>query len=164
MPCGRIALGRIFNVVGSIIDPYISLSLSAQFNTLCPIDLGRFVESHPSLTYTLSYPSHILSLSLSLSLSISLYNTMIISPISLPYILYSASLYQNFLHLNWTPVYIPYLPCTTSTSSMLILNSTQHSINALPTTHNLLFYSTDTLFASSKPIHRTPLAIITLRI
>ena len=30
---GRIALGRIFNVVGSIIDPYIEKANSCQFNT-----------------------------------------------------------------------------------------------------------------------------------
>ena len=54
---GRIALGRIFNVVGSIIDPYMELSLSSQFNTRIPIDLGLFVESHQR--YTFSYPNHI---------------------------------------------------------------------------------------------------------
>ena len=82
VPCGRIALGRIFNVVGSIIDPYIELTLSAQFSHTTTSDLGRFVESHPSLTYTLSYPSHILPLSLLTTNSYPLYNTMIISPIS----------------------------------------------------------------------------------
>jgi F0F1-type ATP synthase beta subunit len=37
VPVGRIALGRIFNVVGSIIDAYMELSLSSQFNTTIPI-------------------------------------------------------------------------------------------------------------------------------
>ena len=33
MVVGRIALGRIFNVVGSIIDRYMEFSNSCQFNT-----------------------------------------------------------------------------------------------------------------------------------
>ena len=37
VPVGRIALGRIFNVVGSIIDAYMELSFSSQFNTTIPI-------------------------------------------------------------------------------------------------------------------------------
>ena len=60
VPVGRIALGRIFNVSGSIIDRYMELSLSSQFNTTIPIDNGLFVESHENLTYTLSYPNAIL--------------------------------------------------------------------------------------------------------
>mmetsp|Transcript_110575 Transcript_110575/g.268771 ORF Transcript_110575/g.268771 Transcript_110575/m.268771 type:complete len:240 (+) Transcript_110575:117-836(+) len=62
VPVGRIALGRIFNVVGSGIDRYMELSLSCQFNTAVPIDLGLFVESRSELTYALSYPDTILTL------------------------------------------------------------------------------------------------------
>jgi hypothetical protein len=57
VPVGRIALGRIFNVVGSIIDRYIDLSLSSQFNTTIPMETGLFIESR--LTYTFSYPNYI---------------------------------------------------------------------------------------------------------
>lgn len=46
VPVGRIALGRIFNVVGSIIDRYIDLSLSSQFNTTIPIDSVRYNNKH----------------------------------------------------------------------------------------------------------------------
>ena len=60
VPVGRIALGRIFNVVGSIIDAYMELSLSSKFNTTIPMTFRRssayFVESHQNLTYTLTYP------------------------------------------------------------------------------------------------------------
>ena len=73
VPVGRIALGRIFNVVGSIIDRYIDLSLSSQFNTTIPIDSGLFIESHENLTYTFSYPNHIFIL------EISFWNTMIMN-------------------------------------------------------------------------------------
>ena len=63
VPVGRIALGRIFNVVGSIIDPYMDLYLSSQFNTTIPIEIHMFLESHENLTYTFSYPNHIFILS-----------------------------------------------------------------------------------------------------
>jgi hypothetical protein len=43
VPVGRIALGRIFNVVGSIIDRYMELSLSSQFNTTIPNSMFRTV-------------------------------------------------------------------------------------------------------------------------
>ena len=87
VPVGRIALGRIFNVVGSIIDRYMELSLSSQFNTTIPIDLGLFVESHENLTYTLSYPNAIFilvytkALDFNLLYFISHWNTMIINTI-----------------------------------------------------------------------------------
>merc|ERR1712151_387301 len=39
VPVGRITLGRIFNVVGSVVDAYIELSCSSQFNGGIPCDL-----------------------------------------------------------------------------------------------------------------------------
>jgi hypothetical protein len=53
---GRMSLGRIFNVVGAVIDRYLELSLSSQFNTFIPVDLGMFVESCEQYTYALCYP------------------------------------------------------------------------------------------------------------
>jgi hypothetical protein len=36
IPVGRFALGRIFNVTGSIIDRYVALGLSARYTSSCP--------------------------------------------------------------------------------------------------------------------------------
>ena len=55
VPAGRMSLGRIFNVVGAIIDRYLGLSLSSQFNILIPMDLGMFIESHEQYASTLCY-------------------------------------------------------------------------------------------------------------
>lgn len=94
--CGRIALGRIFNVVGSIIDRYIELSLSSQFNTTIPIDSGLFLESHSNLTYTFSYPNHIFILDPIINFNlISFWNTMIMNTIFFDWIFYIAYFYQN---------------------------------------------------------------------
>ena len=260
VPVGRIALGRIFNVVGSIIDRYMELSLSSQFNTTIPIDLGLFVEQwlpvgrayghllrlsneiEFNLTYTLSYPNAIFILVYTSSdLDFNLiyfWNTMIINPFGclssttsgtagfskLPlgrayghlqqprgshvsctiypdlqdWIFYVGYLYQNLIYLNWTPNYSvcawllklaigPGLrplakvstgaeACGSSSrinkasgpgrrplaNSSIILKDIDRSINALPRGCESLFFNTDTLFAQIKPIHKTPVAIITL--
>ena len=303
VPVGRIALGRIFNVVGSIIDRYMELSLSSQFNTTIPIDLGLFVESNDchgaaatchwaahilllklrlpkggrcdlrlsneNLTYTLSYPNAIFILVYTSSdLDFNLiyfWNTMIINPylkvlaakdllgrsyafdllgrsyafdlrkygshVSCTiypdlqdWIFYVGYLYQNLIYLNWTPNYSvcgcrsrkywllktcqhgaastcraahmhstcraastcrkyakvstgclsKLYSCGSSSrinkasgplrlaNSSIILKEIDCSINALPRGCESLFFNTDTLFAQIKPIHKTPVAIITL--
>lgn len=97
VPVGRIALGRIFNVVGSIIDRYIDLSLSSQFNTTIPMETGLFIESHENLTYTFSYPNHIFILDTIININlISFWNTMIMnSQLHSDWIFYIAYFYQN---------------------------------------------------------------------
>ena len=232
VPVGRIALGRIFNVVGSIIDRYMELSLSSQFNTTIPIDLGLFVESNDchgaaatcklkeqvpkvpthsfhvpwgrllaakdlsneNLTYTLSYPNAIFILVYTSSdLDFNLiyfWNTMIINPFGClsstsfsklqqasgshvsctiypdlqDWIFYVGYLYQNLIYLNWTPNYsvCAWLLKLEKANSSIILKDIDRSINALPRGCSSLFFNTDTLFAQIKPIHKTPVAIITL--
>jgi len=169
VPVGRIALGRIFNVVGSIIDRYMELSLSSQFNTTIPIDLGLFVESHYNLTYTLSYPNAIFILvirtrstakALDVFNLIYFWNTMIINTIFFVWIFYIGYLYQNLTYLNWTKHSIMCL--VNSAHSSIILKEISCSINVAQS--ESLFLNTDTLFALIKPIHKTPVAIITLSI
>merc|ERR1711972_24266 len=57
---GRIALGRVFNVVGSVVDALMELVISCQFNTGIGIETasGALVESCEDLTYPLAYPNH----------------------------------------------------------------------------------------------------------
>ena len=79
---GRIALGRIFNLVGSIIDPYMELCNSCQFNKVTFAVKGFLVESNFLWeTYATSCPNHHLFLGLSCVLTASFYrfwNTLII--------------------------------------------------------------------------------------
>ena len=170
VPVGRIALGRIFNVVGSIIDRYMELSLSSQFNTTIPIDNGLFVESHLNLTYTLSYPNAIFILVIRIRLISAkaldvfnyFWNTMIINTIFFVWIFYIGYLYQNLTYLNWCSQSI--MGLVNNAHSSIILKEISCSINALPRGCESLFLNTDTLFACLKPIHKTPVAIITLSI
>lgn len=55
VPVGRIALGRIFNVVGSVIDRYIELFFPSQFHTYIPAVVVSFISYSEDLTYTLNY-------------------------------------------------------------------------------------------------------------
>jgi len=186
VPVGRIALGRIFNVVGSVIDRYMELSLSSQFNTTIPVDLGLFVESNENLTYTLSYPDTVLTLAhtssdLDFNL-IYLWNTVVINPFGClssiscttypdlqDWIFYIGYLYQDLIYSNWTPSYSVFAKVSTGSSSRIdkanssiIFEEVDRSVNALSRACESLFFNTDTLFAQIKPIHRTPVAIMTL--
>ena len=91
----------IYNVVGSIIDRYMELSLSSQFNTTILVDLGLFVESHPNVTYTFCYPNNINILDLCSSCEVErrveMWNTIIINTILNVWILYIGSFYLNYL-------------------------------------------------------------------
>ena len=79
VPAGRISLGRIFNVVGSIIDRYLGFYFSSQFNTLLSMEnnsldslisifngyslatIIRFIESHEPYSYALCYQNLIIT-------------------------------------------------------------------------------------------------------
>jgi hypothetical protein len=100
VPVGRIALGRIFNVLGSIIDRYIPLCNSCQFNKSILVEIlqhltyglifvlipGSLVESNLlDLTYALTYPNHLFTIQ-SHNLTklydlVQLWNTLIINTI-----------------------------------------------------------------------------------
>ena len=128
VPVGRIALGRIYNVVGSIIDRYMELSLSSQFNTTIPIENGLFVESHENLTYTLSYPNAIFIFVYMKALDFNLlyvWNTMIMNTIFIFWIFYIAYFYQ--LVMNQIHLHVKY-----RTHESIILKEIDCSINALP--------------------------------
>jgi hypothetical protein len=101
VPVGRIALGRILNVVGACIDRYMCLSLSSQFGSYHLISLGLFVESHENESYPRTYPNHFICIFnatfvLDQNL-ISLWNTMIINTIFFVWIFYLAYSSQEFL-------------------------------------------------------------------
>ena len=170
VPVGTIALGRIFNVVGSIIDRYIEFSLSSEFNTRIPIEIGVFVESHENLGYTLSYPNHTIIKLILIDWPIVpvswhliyFWNTMIINTIFFLWIFYIGSFYQNLTVLNCLANYRGY---RYSDSIIIMYKEIDCSINALRgVACQSLFYLTATLFALSKAIHKTPVAIITLSI
>lgn len=183
---GRIALGRIFNVVGSIIDALMELVISCQFNTRIRIKttLGVFVESHENLTYTFTYPNHYMgwmqaqqprptALSTSVytlptitsSSLIQNWKMLMTNRISRAWIFYIAYFYQNLRVVNsikvkMNKICIKVIPFLGSSCSQVCLGLEK----AVSSVCESLFYLTDTLFAVIKAIHKTPVAIIRLRI
>ena len=177
VPVGRIALGRILNVVGSSIDPYIDLSLSSQFCSYHLISLGLFDEKDPKESYPPTYRNHrihpcllLLRLPLThINKLISLWNTMIMNTIFSTWIFYLAYSWSHigkgFLYL-WTlflSVLDPYR-IWDSYEYLVKKNEIDCYIKALGDGFNDRFYHTDTLFGLIKPIHKTPLAMIRLSI
>jgi hypothetical protein len=161
VPVGRIALGRIFNVVGSSIDTYIDLSLSSQFNTTCLVDSGLFVESLKPLSSTKQQEEPSLRLGTILSINGGCrlasrvgnqFNTILFPDVSWTF--YLACLYSkaSSVYSAWTP----------SFASRTKLFSCLGARIKAECEH--LFYNTDVLFAQIKPIHRTPLAIMALSV
>jgi hypothetical protein len=149
----------------------MELSLSSQFNTRAPIDLGLFVESHESMSpWLISYPNRVFILEvvpLTKSSGIDFWNRMMCSfadnTISFAWICYIAYFYQNLRQLNWTPDYIALGPRLAKLDEE-ILKEVSSSVNALTRGLRSLFFNRDTLFALIKPIHRTAVAIMTLSI
>jgi hypothetical protein len=190
VPVGRITLGRIFNVVGSVVDAYIELSLSSQFNTAIPVafscDLDSpfspaggevcFVESREDLTYALAYPEHVLTSwrgrssghSQSISLDSELiknWNGMVVNAISSAWIFYIGYLYQDLTVSD----FLPNLSLSLTTPIFAGLPSMMgkeidSSVNGLLGLCQLSFYSTDTLFAAVRPVHRTAWGILELSV
>jgi ATP synthase F1 beta subunit len=143
VPVGRIALGRIFNVVGSVIDPYVELCHSCQFNKSTILSTSCVVESSANVE---TYPNHLLTKNTSAEhlAHIRLWNTTIISCYSL-YSLKDTIIYMAYLYLNIE--HSVENSGTYSSISLNVINST---------------YSTDALNAQVKPIHRTPVALLSL--
>jgi F-type H+-transporting ATPase subunit beta len=99
------------------------------------------------------------------------------------WIFYIGYLYQDLIYSNWTPSYSvcgsqKYAKAPTGclselyscggssrineANSSIIFEEVDRSVNALSRACESLFFNTDTLFAQIKPIHRTPVAIMTL--
>jgi len=169
VPVGRVGLGRIFNVCGAVIDPYMELTLSSQFYESAFIDLGDSISTcgaagGPVLT------DNMISLEADTNYDLIKYwNTMDVasvcqgtSEMSLGWMFYIAAFFQNLGKVEWTPNYskigLYEMP------SSVMMDDTSTSVNALCRAMEGFFYNTDQLFAQVKPIHRTPVALMTLSI
>ena len=209
VPVGRIALGRILNVVGSSIDPYIDLSLSSQFCSYHLVPSALLVEANPSSDPLLkglrlghswspreesclaAYPNHRLRPCLSPCVCptpntlICLWNAMLVSLNSawmfylaclwshVPNIFISARLSSGPLPLSaigpyriWDFIQLTVSHPRTLTPYECLVKKKDlgHLVNAFGDAFATGFYHADTLFASIKPIHKTPLPMTGLSI
>jgi len=157
VPVGRIALGRILNVVGSSIDPYLDLALSTQFqtssNTLTSDSQADWFSSCRASSYPLAYPNHLVLSPSSLSsayafnqISLCL-GTAVDQDVA--WCFYIACLYASLLELdNWTPSVSAILASRVEFVHLCVVRS--ELIQSLAS----IFYSTDGFYSSIKPIHQ----------
>jgi F-type H+-transporting ATPase subunit beta len=184
VPVGRIALGRILNVLGSSIDSYMELSMSTEFFSHHIIS-SQVYDAHlkEASSYKNSYSSlcpaiipfrRIVKTSNPPS---SVWNRMISNTISPGWIFYLAS---NLLMCFITSYLISVIECTlnqrvSGISGVELLAYNWHSLldevqtrktyeTAFQKATEYSFYSTDTLFALIRAIHKTPLPMIALTI
>ena len=196
VPVGRIALGRILNVVGSSMDPYMDLSLSSQFGSYHFISsantIGQLVEKDPNESYPTTYRNHrlhCLRFCFNTKHLIDLWNTMIMNTISSAWIFYLAYSWSHIPQLGiqgCSRIYsvnaswiLRFIEAYRIWDFISTLKHIEHIVFSLPIAESkeidcqinafrdrftTRFYHTDTLFSSIKPIHKTPLAMITLSI
>jgi len=170
VPAGRMSLGRIFNVVGAVIDRYLELSLSSQFNTFIPVDLGMFVESCEQYTYALCYPDTLGSSAVQIFRqplvplqSYELFWHAVTTPFSTcqyQWLFYTCNLYLGLIS---TDLYRDTTKAAYSASDTLAITTNSCCTDAsLFSDCALHFFNTETRFAWSKPIHSTSVAIMRL--
>ena len=193
VPAGRISLGRIFNVVGSIIDRYLGFSLSSQFNTLLSMEnhsldslisifngysvatIISCIESHEPYSYALCYQNLIIKLfnrSLELSFICLDYCCQIIRSLRVYYKFtkwnfhfeYSWLLYScNFIHAPM--IFISLWQSVFQNFDLgFILKDTDTLIPSLLAGYVHYSYRTETQFAWVKAIHNSSSTISGLRL
>ena len=163
VPVGRIALGRILNVVGSSIDRYLDLALSSQFQCSASrnISISRntcWFSSCSDTSYPLTYPNHIVHITMKTNVySLEHFNKTSLC-IGKPWCIYIAYSY-GFLQLNNWILFLSAI--VASRIKFVNFNVVCSELIKLLV---LIFYNSDTLYSLIKPIHKTPLAIIKLSV
>jgi hypothetical protein len=192
LPVGKIALGRIINVVGSVIDRFLDLDVCGQYYSsalaLSTSNVGgtnlSVVEPSADLTFCIGYPHMKESIRLNLAQPIADYVSqfdMFITMQSVETVCYDYAYYVCYLYAS-IPASRP-ISLGVSTSDLDVLplyeqqaslhstykcDSSQHSRTFLYTSlvnrgvH--VSFGKDKLFSHQVLIHRTPLALISLSV
>ena len=181
---GIISLGRMFNVLGSSIDSYFELSLSIQFS-LFNFGTKIHLQSTETITavgldditsYPYIFPSNIIPIVIHQPLILDINNTSISSYLDYQEVcktridefFTTISMFTNQSNIIESSVIfyladLSYSIISGTLSSSLIDQSNQY-MSSFQEISRFKFYNTDTLFASLKSLHKTPLAMITLTI
>jgi hypothetical protein len=132
-----------------------------------------FVESREDLTYALDWNEHVLTATSTPGHSVNCldseliknWNGMVVNAISSAWIFYIGYLYQDLTVSDFLPSLSLSLttPIFAGLSSMMG-KEIDSSVNGLLGLCQLSFYSTDTLFAAVRPVHKTPCGILGLRL
>ena len=137
VPVGKIAIGRILNVLGSSIDCYMQLSLSSEFSELLN---GTTALDHANR------PFNVLTTTSAL---------------------YVNTKYTKALPSNCSQAWIFYMAYTFNllvNKAIAISNYVKIDRGMFQEAFEHRFYYTDTLFALIKPIHKTPVPMINMTV
>lgn len=146
IPVGRFALGRIFNVTGSIIDKYVALGLSARYTSSCPSvsSSGLVLASGAAACYV--GDSLVIQCGVDAAAALIKYSATEVRTNGQSQ--QDGAVYLMFQLLSGS--YAGSSPCL--------------SHSALHQYHDAQFGSADTSFARLMPIHNTPVSIMALGI
>lgn len=173
VPVGRIALGRIFNVVGSTIDPYIELSSSGAHSLRPFVSTGDEVFGAKDISQSpakMVFSASSAKPSAKLIASIASTN---LSAESKAALLAHATLSFNEVAtgaetLSGTSALYVGSAASLEESVTLSINTANPTADAVSTELSSMIsrqqYGTDRLYSSAKPVHRTALAIMKLNL
>jgi len=171
VPVGRIALGRIFNVCGAAVDRYNDLFTSSCFGltslktvgtemystTTDFVSQGRMIKSQP-FSHSLPLKDSLVSLTMSFGSSAILYISWLLSLKAL-----------DVVTINYTSIKATLLASLEATAMTEVQSvgkggsSTALAMSLCSIVANQ-FFSSDILYSSSRPIHRTPAPLMSLSI
>jgi len=163
IPVGVVTLGRMFNVLGSSIDGYLELSLSAFFSSSHVISSSLKSNNRSYLklgaqefsSYPVIYPLNTFTI-LNSSPNETSHNISVLSGFLNSIQTYSSSISSSVLF--YLTSIIGYHV------SLKNINQLKSNISVLRELLSNKFYSTDVLFASVRSLHKTPISMMRLTI
>jgi F-type H+-transporting ATPase subunit beta len=169
VPVGRVGLGRIFNVVGAVVDPYMELTQSCQFYAGAQIDTPTMISAAASAPLK---ADSMLDLVADADMSmVAAYNASGVgavcagasAEVAQGFAFYLAAFMANAGKADWKANYTP-AGAYEMPEGGVMMDDASTSVNAICRAIEGYFYNSDMLFAQVKPVHRTPVALMTLSI
>jgi len=169
VPVGRITLGRIFNVLGSVVDSYVELAQSCRFNNVS----NTHYKNNGLEIIKEDYDLNVVHCNkLSMGSNDSSFNKHIegsldsISKVSASFSYLSLYINNNSISYNVTPV----LALESSSEEkvnfkdIIILDNISSTVEAYLNTISNLFYSKDNLYSNVKTVHNVPVSMLNLNV
>ena len=169
VPVGRITLGRIFNVLGSVVDSYVELAQSCRFNNVS----NTHYKNNGLEIIKEDYDLNVVHCNkLSMGSNDSSFNKYIegsldsISKVSASFSYLSLYINNNSISYNITPV----LALESSSEEkvnfkdIITLDNISSTVEAYLNTISNLFYSKDNLYSNVKTVHNVPVSMLNLNV
>ena len=168
VPVGRVGLGRIFNVVGAVVDPYMELTQSCQFYAGSQIDEPAMISASacPAMldsTLDLVADADMKDVAAYNASGIGAVCTNASAEMGQGYAFYLAAFMANAGQVDWKANYTPCGAYEVPEGGVM-MDDASTSVNGILRAIEGQVYNSDMLFSQVKPVHRTPVALMTLSI